>query len=120
MALISNINGWTSVPSPDTYKVTIADLDASGDRSGNGTLYRDRVAVKRTIEVGWYTLSESNLSVLLTKVSDVFFTVTYKDPQLNAMRTAKFYVSDRNQGVAIKQSDGTYAWRDISFSFVER
>lgn len=113
------ING-VQVSSPDMYKVTIADLDASANRSGNGTLFRDRVAVKRTIEVSWYFLDPQELSVLLTNMSSVFFPVTYLDPQINALRVGTFYVSDRNAGVAVKNSDGSYLWRDVGFSLVER
>lgn len=113
------ING-TLVASPDTYKVNIADLDASANRSGNGTLFRDRVAVKRTIELGWFELDSQELSVLLNSVSQVFFPVTYLDPQTNGQKAGTFYVSDRNTGVAIKESDGSYKWREVSFSLVER
>lgn len=113
------ING-IQVAAPDTYQVTIADLDASANRSGNGTLFRDRVAVKRTINVSWLFLTAQELSVLLTNMSSVFFPVTYLDPQLNAQKTGMFYVSDRTAGVAIKQSDGSYRWRDVGFSLVER
>lgn len=114
-----SING-IQVAAPDTYKVTIADLDASANRSGNGTLFRDRVAVKRTIEVSWTFLDAQELSVLLTNMSSVFFPVTYLDPQFNAQKAGTFYVSNRTAGVAIKQPDGTYKWRDVGFSLVER
>lgn len=114
-----SING-TQVVSPDTYKVTIADLDASANRSGNGTLYRDRVAVKRTIEVSWLFLDPQDLSVLLNSVSTVFFPVTYLDPQTNGYKAGTFYVSDRPAGVAVKNADGSYRWRDISMSLIER
>ena len=113
------ING-VQPPAPDSYKVTIADLDASANRSGNGTLFRDRVAVKRTIELSWLRMGGQDLSVLLTNVSSVFFPVTYLDPETNGQKTGTFYVSDRSPGVAIKNSDGSYTWRDISFSLVER
>lgn len=114
-----SING-VPIASPDTYTVTIADLDASANRSGNGTLFRDRVAVKRTIDMSWLLLDANDLSVLLNSVSSVFFPVTYPDPLLNGPRTGEFYVSDRKAGVAIKQADGTYKWRDVGFSLVER
>lgn len=117
--MLITING-VQVASPDSYKVTIADLDASDTRSGNGTLFRDRVAVKRTIEMSWLFLDAQKLSVLLTNVSSVFFPVIYLDPQTNGYKSGEFYVSDRNTGVAILQSDGSYIWRDVSFSLVER
>ena len=113
------INGVV-IPAPDAYKVTIADLDASANRSGNGTLFRDRVAVKRTIEVSWLFLNSQDLSVLLTNMSSIFFPVTYLDPQSNSQRAGTFYVSDRNAGIAVKNKDGSYMWRDVSFSLVER
>lgn len=113
------ING-TQVAAPDTYTVTIADLDSSANRSGNGTLYRDRVAVKRTIDLSWLFLDSRELSVLLTNVSSVFFPVTYLDPQTGGYKSGTFYVSDRPAGVAVKNADGTYTWRDISMSLVER
>lgn len=113
------ING-AKVAAPDTYKVTISDLDASANRSGNGTLFRDRVAVKRSIELSWLFLDSTELSVLLSKVSSVFFPVTYLDPQTGGQKTGTFYVSDRPAGVAVKNSDGSYKWRDISMTLVER
>ena len=117
--MLISING-TAVPSPDTYEVTISDLDASANRSGNGTLFRDRIAVKRTINLGWTSLTSIELSQLLQAVSAVFFAVTYLDPQLNSISSGTFYVSDRTQAVAIKQSDGSYKWGNVSFSLVER
>jgi hypothetical protein len=110
----------TTLPAPDTYEVTISDLDASANRSGNGTLFRDRIAVKRTITVSWMFLTALELSQLLQAMSPVFFSVVYLDPQLNSLNSGTFYVSDRTQGVAIKQSDGSYKWGNIGFSLVER
>lgn len=117
--MLISISG-TEIPCPDTYEVTISDLDSSANRSGNGTLFRDRIAVKRTINVSWLLIDAEELSHLLTAVSPVFFPVTYLDPQTNALKASTFYVSDRNQGVAIRQSDGSYKWANVSFSLVER
>lgn len=113
------ING-IPVPAPDTYGVVISDLDASANRSGNGTLYRDRIAVKRTINVSWLLMDAYDLSILLNSMSATFFSVTYIDPQIDGPATKTFYVSDRTAGVAIKMSDGTYKWSGVSFSLVER
>ena len=113
------ING-TKIPAPDAYDVTIADLDASANRSGNGTLFRDRVAVKTTIDLSWASLSASELSVLLKSVSSVFFTVNYLDPVENKTKSGVFYASDRKQGVAIKNKDGSYTWKGVGFSLIER
>lgn len=112
------ING-TSLPAPDTYEVVISDLDASANRSGNGTLFRDRVAVKRTINASWFSMSSQDLKTLLKAMTSTFFPVKYVDPQ-EGLITKTFYVSDRNAGIAIKMSDGSYRWSGVSFSLVER
>lgn len=117
--MLISISG-VAIPSPDTYEVTISDLDASANRSGNGTLFRDRIAVKRTINLSWTFLTQIELSQILQAVSLVFFPVIYLDPQLGSLSSGTFYVSDRTQGVAIKQSDGSYKWGNVSFSLVER
>lgn len=112
------ING-IPVPAPDTYEVIISDLDASANRSGNGTLYRDRIATKRTINASWLLMDSQDLNILLNAMTSTFFSVVYVDPQLG-LATKTFYVSDRTAGVAIKMSDGTYKWSGVSFSLVER
>lgn len=117
--MLISING-IAIPSPDTYEVTIADLDASANRSGNGTLFRDRIAVKRSINLGWTSLTAIELSQILQAVSEVFFEVAYLDPQLNAPTIGTFYVSDRPAAIALKQSDGSYKWGNVSFSLIER
>ena len=117
--MLISING-VQVAAPDTYEVTISDLDASANRSGNGTLFRDRIAVKKTINLSWKFLDSQEISVLLNNVSSVFFPVTYLDPQLNGYSSGTFYVSDRPAGVAVKNPDGSYMWKDISMSLVER
>lgn len=113
------ING-VNIVAPDTYEVTIADLDASANRSSNGKLFRDRVAVKRTINVSWTMISGADLKTVLNNVSSVFFSVTYFDPESNGNKTGTFYVSDRVQGVAVKNKDGSFTWKGVSFSLVER
>ena len=117
--MLISISG-VAIPAPDTYEVTISDLDSYANRSGNGTLFRDRIAVKRTINLGWTFLNSLELSQLLQAVSPVFFPVIYLDPQLGTLSSGTFYVSDRPAAVAIKQSDGSYKWGNVSFSLIER
>ena len=117
--MLITVNG-VELPSPDTYEVTISDLDASASRSGNGTLFRDRIAIKRTINLGWYLIDAEELSAILNAVSPVFVTVSYLDPETMSLKHGEFYASDRNQGVAMKQPDESYKWGNVSFSLVER
>lgn len=107
-------------PSPDSYNVKISDLDASANRSGNGLLFRDRIAVKRTIDVSWTKIDGGTLSVLLNLLKKVFLTVKYIDPEVGGYRTGTFYVSDRSTGVAFREENGDLTWKGASFSLVER
>ncbi|MFR4588743.1 MAG: DUF6711 family protein, partial [Streptococcus lutetiensis] len=75
------ING-VAIATPKVYEVTVQDLDGETNRNANGDMIRDRIAVKRKLNLEWQPLSQSEISTLLTAVSGVFFTVTFPDPQL--------------------------------------
>jgi hypothetical protein len=116
MALI-NIGG-TDLPTPSSYSPKIIDITKS-DRNAAGTMLVERIAVKRQIDLGWSYLSGEDLSTILNAVSDVFFTVTYLDPQNNAMQTGTFSCSDRQTGM-ISFTNGVPSWSNVSFQLTER
>jgi hypothetical protein len=116
MALI-NIGG-TDLPTPSSYNPTIKDILKS-DRNAAGNMIAERITTKREIALGWSYLSGDDYSTVLNAVSNVFFTVTYFDPQANAMQTGTFLVSDRQSGL-IQFNDGIPSWSNISFTLSER
>lgn len=111
------ING-VDIPTPSEYMVGIMDI-SNAERNASGLMVIDRIATKRKIELNWKYLSKDDLSSLLAAVSDVFFQVTYIDPQTNGTKTGTFYCGDRNTG-AIDYRNGVIRWKDIKFNLIER
>ena len=87
-----SING-VAIATPKSFEVTISDLDGESNRNANGEMIRDRIGIKRKISLEWPPLTQSEISMLLTAVSSVFFTVTFPDPQQGVV-TKTMYVGD--------------------------
>lgn len=113
------ING-VYVKSPNTFQPTISDLDGNTTRTANGTLVRDRIAVKRKLQMSWSALTPAELSTLLTAVSPLFFDVTYPDPQTGTRITKTFYVGDRTPAMAIYGDGSNIIWENLSMNFIEK
>lgn len=111
------INGVV-VATPKSFKVDISDVDGETNRTARGTVIRDRVAIKRKIDCEWGMLTQDQASVLLQAVSDVFFTMTYPDPQLG-ITTKTFYVGDRSVP-AYSWTNLQKPWSGLSMNFIER
>lgn len=112
------ING-VSITAPKVFKVDISDLDAEAGRNANGRLMRDRVAVKRKLECEWAPLKDSEISVVLNAVKNVFFEVTYPDPMTGSEQTKTFYVGDRSAPMYYKQGN-QHLWQGLSMNLIER
>jgi hypothetical protein len=106
---------------PSTYQVTIMDLDngESSVRTADGTLNRDRIAVKRQIEMSWGVLTWSEMSELLQSMADVFFTVTYPDPMTGKYETKTFYVGNRPAPFSV-MSNGVMYWNGLKITLTEK
>ena len=109
------------LPTPSAMSVTIADFDAGSDtvgRNAQGELFRDRVAVKRKIDLTWRILTAEEMSLILNAMQDVFFNVTYYDPQYGE-KTITAYVGDRTPSL-YTFSDLGILYQDFSVSITER
>jgi len=111
------ING-VALPISSDYTVSIMDI-SKANRTAAGTMIIDRIATKRKIELNWKHLSKEELAFVLSKVSDVFFTVEYIDPETNSNKTGTFYCGNRSCG-AMDYIDGNIRWKDIRFNLIER
>lgn len=113
------VNG-TEVAVPKSYKVTVSDIDGESNRNANGELVRDRIAVKRKLEMEWGPLDDSEISVLLKAVKDTFFEVTFPDPQ-EGILTKTMYVGDRSAPAYIynKKTKQT-KWEGLNMNFIEK
>ena len=115
------INGQEIAKYPIGFQVVILDLDDAEAtvRTADGTLTRDRIAVKRQIEMVWNTLTWDELSTILQAMSGVFFDLYYPDPMSGIHETKTFYVGNRSSPVAF-QSNGVLLWENLQLTLVER
>ena len=114
---------------PAAFRCTINDLDYNNSsefgRSIDGTLNRNRIAVKRTLELIYTNAVKSDeLSTLLQQMSEEFFQVTYFDIYTGQDETKTFYVGDRpTELVRTNLNDGTndkYYFKGGTFRLIER
>ena len=117
MIMINDIE----LPNPSEMAVTISDYDASSDtvgRNSQGELFRDRVCVKRKIDLVWKVLTAEEMSLILNAVEDVFFQVSYYDPK-DGQKTITGYVGDRTPSLYTFSSLGIL-YKDFAMSITER
>lgn len=120
------INSVDIAEMPNELSVTIQDLDYSSSgsvtRAIDGTLTRNRIAVKRVIELKYNALPWATMSSLLQQMTDQFFDVYYPDPMTGVYETKTFYVSDRPAGVikTPKNVGDEIYWGASTFKLVEQ
>lgn len=111
------VNG-VDITAPSAYEVTIQDLDGESNRNASGNMIRDRIAVKRKLNLEWPPLSQNEVSALLNAVSSAFFTVTFPDPQLG-MINKTMYVGDRTSP-AYQYKNEEVKWSGLKMNFIEK
>lgn len=111
------VNG-VAIAAPNVYEPTISDIDGETNRNAKGDLIRDRIAVKRKLNLEWGPLTQTEISTLLNAVSNVFFTVTFPDPK-DGMITKTMYVGDRT-APAYQYVNGEVKWSGLKMNFIEK
>ena len=111
------ING-VAIATPKIYEATVSDLDGESNRNAAGQLIRDRIAVKRKLNLEWGPLSQSEIAPILNAVSVVFFTVTFPDPQLGII-TKTMYVGDRT-APAYQYINEEVKWSGLKLNLIEK
>ncbi len=119
--MVIKINDVEIAAYPLTFQVDIMDIDdVEGTlRMANGDVVRNRIAVKRKINLVFSGLYWDKVSSILQAIQAPFFEAYYPDPFSGKYETKTFYVSDRKAPIAIcKEND--IVWSGLSFSWVER
>lgn len=112
-----NINGIDITKYIKPYKVSLQDLDSdSSVRNVKGEMMRDRIAVKRKIELEFGPLQSNDIKAILGAIAGVFFSVTFIDP-LEGQITKQMYCGDRT---AALYSSNTELWTGLKFNLIER
>lgn len=115
------INGLEIAAYPSQFTVTTLDIDdgESSVRTADGTLNRDRIAVKRQIEMTWGPLPWATISALLGSMENVFFPVTYPDPMTGKYETKTFYVGNRPTPFAVSKGS-EIMWNGLKVTLTEK
>ena len=123
-----DVNGKT-IPTPSTLNFTISDIDGESNRNAKGDMVRDRIAVKRKLDLGWNALNNEELHTLLNAVCDksksgdnVFFTVEFFDPMENKRVKCTMYVGDRSMPEYWNPTgkDEDILWKSMTMNLIER
>lgn len=119
MALLKINN--TDLPAPTVLQPGIQDLDSEDGtgRNQSGTMFRDRIAVKRTVHCEWGILSKGEMATLLSTMSPASFELIYPDPQDGDFKKITAYVGNRVPAMCSVISDTDWMWTGLSVDFVE-
>lgn len=106
------------------YSVIISDLDSElSGRNAKGEMLRDRIRVARKISVSFRPMKVNEMSTVLSAVKNMFFEVTYLDPESGNTKTGTFYVGDRTAPIMrylMYEGQMQWLWDVMSFNLVER
>lgn len=118
--LYIDFNGVELVKYPNKFSVKVMDLDdgETTTRTADGRLTRDRIAVKRQIEMAWPPLKWEDLSTIMQSMQDEFVQVSYPDPMTGQQETKTFYAGDRTAPIAIER-DGVMWWEGLEVTMTE-
>lgn len=119
--MLIKINGDEIASYPSEFSVTVLDLDDadSTTRTADGSLTRDRIAVKRQIEMAWPAIRWSDISTILQAMDAPFFEVYFPDTMTGDYVTKTMYVGNRPAPVAIAR-DGEIWWGGLRVTLTEK
>lgn len=119
--MILKINNVVITAYPKEFQVTPLDIDdgESSARAADGNLTRDRVAVKRQIDMTFGILTWPEMSGILQSMSATFFDFSYPDPMDGIYATRTFYVGNRPAGVAVDDASGL-KWSGLKITLTQK
>lgn len=115
------INSANLPVSPTEMSVTILDIDnnETSVRTADGTLNRDRIAVKRQLQLSFPIMTSAKMKTLLSLMTSEFFNVEFMDPLEGELITKEMYVGNRDPAVGFIRG-GVYYWKELKITLTER
>ena len=95
----------------------------NSDRTIDGTLVIDLIAVKDKVTFSWDYMRDSDLRILMVEVQNTAFcTVSYFDSSAaeNTMKTITAAPDDISYAPFYNSRTASVMWKDVSISFIER
>lgn len=121
MTLIVNGVNLTPYIAYNSLQYSRNDIDGSGaGRTLDGTMYRDRVAIKDKWEVTCRPLTTDEAAIVLQAIQDEYVTVTVNPhPATNQSKTFEAYSNNVPAQYLMKKGNKEY-WEGIAFPLIER
>lgn len=114
------VNG-TAIPSPDMpFKWSLNDISSEDSgRDLNGSMDKDEVAKKVTLDCTWSHCTSAEISLLLQTVKPhTFVQVNYPDPMAGIFTSRTFYTGDVSCEMSLSDNGEMY-W-SAKLTFIER
>lgn len=121
--MILEIDGMDIVPYIFKQGLKWQRTDVDGEGAGrdlSGDLRRNRVAIKRRLDVTCRPLTEKETALILTAILPEWVNVRYTDPQTNSVVTRTMYSNNIPASFLIRRRDGTELWDGITFPLIEK
>lgn len=124
MAMTLTVNGRDLTPYIAFGGIQWQRADVDGPNAtrsiDNAYLTRDRIAIKRRLDVTCRPLTLLEASIVLSTIEPEYVTVTYTDPQIGGDVTKQMYSNNIPAQFAMKTRDGRELWGGITFPLIER
>lgn len=120
--MVFRINGTDITPyiASGGLKWSRNDLDGpNAGRALDGTMYRDRVAIKYRWDVTCRPLTSQETAKVLSLIQDEYVTATYTDPVTGTEKTIQCY-SNNIPAQYLMNVGGKEYWTGITFPIIER
>lgn len=111
--------GSTNLPSP--VFISTADeviWSATTGRSASGKMIGDVVANKKTINIKWEMLTESDVKIIKDNLTSGFFPLTFRDD--NANITITMYRGTLTKEHLGALSDGYYYYKSVEVTIIQQ
>lgn len=96
-----------------------ADVDGpNAGRSMDGTVIRDRIAIKSRLDITCRPLTSAEASKILKLIEPIKVTVRYTDP-MSGVKTVDMYSNNIPAQFLIQRKNGTALWGGITFPLIE-
>lgn len=119
--MILKINGVDIAANPEEFKFSLKDEDSeNSQRTSDGTMHRDRITVKRQLDLTFGLLTMSEISSILQATSAEFFDFYYPDMMDGVYTTRTFYVGDRSAVTVVDDANGNLICKELAFTFTEQ
>ena len=93
---------------------------ANAGRMQDGTMQRDRVAIKYRWDVTCRPLTAEEQAIILSLIEPVYVSVTYTDPTTNTTQTETYYSNNIPSTFAVRHPNGTEWWTGLAFPLIQQ